>query len=652
MSKIVPPGPPTPPTPPSPPVAGPALADELILAAALRDQALLNKASALQSAMYNSSLFSSITTDEKGIIKIFNKGAQRMLGFEPADVIGKLSIADLIAPDSLVRRARKLNAEFSTELKTDIAPGLDAIVHKAAQGIEDVFDCSYVCKDGVLFPVLVSVMALCDAQDGIIGYLLISTDGSARNHLDGALRPAGTLRDAIFNNRDFAMIATDVAGTIQIFNQGAQRLLGYASADVVGKMTPTDLTSLSELMQRAGDLKSELNIPIEPGFDAMVYKARRGIEDTFEMGYRRRDGSTCLVVVSVTALRDQHDAIIGYLLISNDNTVRREAEIERTRIDQHLSDLQFYNRSLLESSIDALVAINPYGIITDVNKQMEVLTGCTRDELIGAGFKSFFTEPHRAETGIKLVLKEHKISDFELTACARDGEQTVVSCNATTYYDRSRQLQGVFVAARDITEYKRAQQQLLLALHDKLTGLPSRQLFIDRLQQSMAVSQRTGVHGAVLFLDLDNFKPLNDTHGHDFGDLLLIEVARRLKLCAREMDAVARFGGDEFVVMVSPLSDDRAQSTVLAGTIAEKMRNALSEPYVLTVALEGQPEKVVEHHCSASIGIALFLGHQVSYEEVIKEADTAMYQVKAASRNGIQFYAPTPADSPLPHGGQ
>jgi diguanylate cyclase (GGDEF)-like protein/PAS domain S-box-containing protein len=632
-----------------PPAAG--AADESIQAAALRDQALLNKASTLQSAIYESSLFSRITTDEKGIIQIFNKGAQRMLGFADTKVVGKLSIADLFAPETLTRRAKKLSAEFSMALE----PGLDAIVYKAAHGIEDVFDACYVCADGVRFPVLVSVMALNDAQDGIIGYLLISTDASARNHSDAALRPAGTLKDAIFNSRDFAMIATDDGGTIQIFNQGAQRLLGYAAADIVGKMRPTDLSSPAQLMQRADDLKSELNIAIEPGFDAMVYKARRGIEDIFDLSYLRRDGSTCPVVVSVTALRDLHDAIIGYLLISSDNTLRHEIETERIRVAQHLSDLQFYNRSLLESSIDALVATNPYGIITDVNRQMEVLTGCTHDELIGAPFKSFFSAPQRAETGIKLALKEHKISDFELTVQCRDGKQTVVSCNATTYYDRDRHLQGVFVAARDITEYKRAEQQLLLALHDKLTGLPTRQLFIDRLQQSMAVGHRTCTHGAVMFLDLDNFKPLNDTHGHDFGDLLLIEVARRLRQCAREMDVVARFGGDEFVVLLSALSIDRAQSTVQAGIVAEKIRSALSEPYVLTIGPQDLPKKTVEHHCSVSIGIALFLGHQASDDEVIKDADTAMYQAKAAGRNRIQFCAPPPATSaaaPAPQGGQ
>jgi diguanylate cyclase (GGDEF)-like protein/PAS domain S-box-containing protein len=605
---------------------------------------LLGKVSALQREICNSPNFSSITTDQKGIIQIFNKGAQRMLGFVALDVVQRFSAVDLFFAPDLARRARQLSDEFSIA----VAPDFDAISYKAARGIEDIFDISYVCKDGSRFPVVVSVTALRDAQDAIIGYQLTSTDIGVRHRSSETLRIAGTLRDAIFNSASFAMMATDDRGVIQIFNQGAQRLLGYAVDDVVNRLTPADLSSHEELNLRAADLQSELGIAIEPGFDAMVFKARRGIEDIFELVYRCKDGSALPVVVSVTALRDGQDAIIGYLLICANNTLRREIDAERARFAQRLSDLQFYTRSLLESSIDALVAINPYGIITDVNKQMELLTACTRDELIGAPFKKFFTDPHRAEIGIKLVLKEHKITDFELTARAIDGRETVVSYNATTYYDRNRRLQGVFVAARDISEHKRAELQLRLALHDKLTGLPNRQLFIDRLQQSMAASQRTDVYGALMFLDLDNFKPLNDAHGHDFGDLLLIEVAQRLKKCAREMDAVARFGGDEFVVMISPLSMDLAASMVQAGIIAEKIRSALSEPYLLTIMKNGDPGKTVEHRCTASIGVAMFLGHQACHEEIIKQADTAMYHAKEAGRNLVRFHEPAEPPSAGP----
>ena len=228
----------------------------------------------------------------------------------------------------------------------------------------------------------------------------------------------------------------------------------------MNKITPADISDPQEVIARAKALSAELSTPITPGFEALVFKASRGIEDIYELTYIRKDGSRFPAVVSVTALRDAQGAIIGYLLIGTDNTARKQIEAEQKKLDQRLRDQQFYTRSLIESNIDAIMTTDPSGIITDVNKQMEALTGCTRDELIGAPFKNYFTDPERAEAGIKLVLNEKKVTNYELTARARDGKETVVSYNATTFYDRDRTLQGVFAAARDVTESKRLAQAL------------------------------------------------------------------------------------------------------------------------------------------------------------------------------------------------
>ncbi|MBC7521274.1 MAG: PAS domain S-box protein, partial [Sandarakinorhabdus sp.] len=232
------------------------------------------------------------------------------------------------------------------------------------------------------------------------------------------------------------------------------------AAEVMNTITPADISDPQELIARAQALSAELDTAITPGFEALVFKASRGIEDIYELTYIRKDGTRFPAVVSVTALRDVHDVIIGYLLIGTDNTARKLVEAEQRQSDQRLRDQQFYTRSLIESNIDALMTTDPAGIITDVNKQMEALTGCTRDELIGAPFKDCFTDPDRAEAGIKRVLNEKSVTDYELTARTRDGRQTVVSYNATTFYDRSRTLQGVFAAARDVTERKRFEQEL------------------------------------------------------------------------------------------------------------------------------------------------------------------------------------------------
>src|SRR5471030_632393 len=421
----------------------------------LAEETLL-KAGALQSAIFNSANFSSIATDAKGVIQIFNVGAERMLGYAAADVMNKITPADISDPQELIARANALSVEFATP----ITQGFEALVFKAARGIEDIYELTYIRKDGSRFGAVVSVTALRDAQDAIIGYLLIGTDNTARQQAEEALLKAGALQSAIFNSANFSSIATDAKGVIQIFNVGAERMLGYAAAEVMNKITPAEISDPQEVIARAKTLSSELGTQIEPGFEALVFKASRGIEDIYELTYIRKDGSRFPAVVSVTALRDAQDAIIGYLLIGTDNTARKQVEEERQKLDQRLRDQHFYTRSLLESNIDALMAIDPRGIITDVNKQTEALTGCTRDELIGAPFKNYFTDAERAEAGINRVRSEESVTDYELTARARDGKQTVVSYNATTFYDRNRTLQGVFAAARDVTERKRVEAEL------------------------------------------------------------------------------------------------------------------------------------------------------------------------------------------------
>jgi PAS domain S-box-containing protein len=417
---------------------------------------VLLKAGALQKAIFNSANFSSIATDAKGVIQIFNVGAERMLGYAAADVMNKITPADISDPQELIARAKAL----SIEIGTPITPGFEALVFKASRGIEDIYELTYIRKDGTRFGAVVSVTALRDAQDVIIGYLLIGTDNTARQQAEEALLKAGALQRAIFNSANFSSIATDAKGVIQIFNVGAERMLGYAAADVMNKITPADISDPQELIARAKALSIEIGTPITPGFEALVFKASRGIEDIYELTYIRKDGTRFPAVVSVTALRDAQDAIIGYLLIGTDNTARKLVEAEQKKLDQRLRDQQFYTRSLIESNIDALMTTDPSGIITDVNKQMEALTGCTRDELIGAPFKKYFTDPERAEAAIKLVLSQKKVTDYELTACARDGKQTVVSYNATTFYDRDRTLQGVLAVARDVTERKLVEAEL------------------------------------------------------------------------------------------------------------------------------------------------------------------------------------------------
>jgi PAS domain S-box-containing protein len=457
------------------------------------EEALL-KAGALQSAIFNSANFSSIATDAKGVIQIFNVGAERMLGYAAAEVMNKITPADISDPQEVVSRAK----ELSVELGTPITPGFEALVFKASRGIEDIYELTYIRKDGSRFPAVVSVTALRDAQNAIIGYLLIGTDNTARKQAEEELLKAGALQRAIFNSANFSSIATDAKGVIQIFNVGAERMLGYTAAEVMNKITPADISDPQEVIARAKALSVELGTPITPGFEALVFKASRGIEDIYELTYIRKDGSRFPAVVSVTALRDAQDAIIGYLLIGTDNTARQQVEEERKKLDQRLRDQHFYTRSLIESNIDALMATDPRGIITDVNKQTEALTGCTRDELIGAPFKNYFTDSNRAEASISRVLAEGKLTNYELTARARDGKLTVVSYNATTFHDRDRSLQGVIATARDMTELKRIEQ----ALQQKNTELEEASRMKSEFLANMSHELRTPLNAIIGFSEV------------------------------------------------------------------------------------------------------------------------------------------------------
>ena len=393
-----------------------------------------------------------------GLIERANVAAEQMFGYTAAELVGHKFC--LLLP------------EFDQD------QALSAFAHDPASNAASAARLGREVmgrrRDGSVFPLEIAMNEMW--LGGKQYFTGILRDLTARKQAAEALLQAGALQSAIFNSANFSSIATDAQGVIQIFNVGAERMLGYAAAEVMNKITPADISDPQEVIARAKALSVELATPITPGFEALVFKASRGIEDIYELTYIRKDGSRFPAVVSVTALRDAQNTIIGYLLIGTDNTARKQVEAEQQKLDQQLRDQQFYTRSLIESNIDAIMTTDSLGIITDVNKQMEALTDCTRDELIGAPFKNYFTDPERAEATIKLVLRNKKVTDYELTARTRDGKETVVSYNAMTFYNRDRKLQGVFAAARDVTERNRLNQ----ALQEKNVELESARFVADK----------------------------------------------------------------------------------------------------------------------------------------------------------------------------
>jgi diguanylate cyclase (GGDEF)-like protein/PAS domain S-box-containing protein len=235
------------------------------------------------------------------------------------------------------------------------------------------------------------------------------------------------------------------------------------------------------------------------------------------------------------------------------------------------------------------------------------------------------------------IAKEKGLHRFEWIHTKADGTNFVAEVTLSIIDPVDRQV--IYCVWRDITERKQMEDQVRqLAFYDPLTGLPNRRLLNDRLNQAMATSNRHVCCGALMFLDLDNFKPLNDMHGHGAGDLLLVEAAERLKSLVRETDTVARFGGDEFVLILSDLNSDEPKAVSHARSVAEKILIRLSEPYLLTIKREDKADAMVEHKCTVSIGVAMFINHEVSPDDILKWADSAMYQAKDEGRNSIRFY--------------
>jgi len=429
-----------------------------------------------------------------------------------------------------------------------------------------------------------------------------------------AVLKAGALQNAILNSANFSSIATDAKGVIQIFNVGAERMLGFSADEVLNKITPAEISDPQEVIARAKALSQELKTTIAPGFEALVFKASRGIEDIYELTYIRKDGSRFPAVVSVTALRDADNIIIGYLLIGTDNTARKQVEAEQKKLDQRLRDQQFYTRSLIESNIDALITTDPSGIITDVNKQMEALTGSTRDELIGAPFKAYFTDPDRAEAGIKLVLSEKKVTNYELTACARDGKRTDVSYNATTFYDRDRTLQGVFAAARDVTERKRFEQ----ALQDTNIELENAKLNAEKANKAksdflsgMSHELRSPLNAILGFAQLiESATPLPTESQKESIEQILQAGWHLLKLINEILDLAVIESGKVFLSLEPVPLDD-----VLAECQAMMEAQALQHGIRLTFPQSDQPRFVWADQTRLKQVIINILSNAIKYNK-------------------------------------
>lgn len=316
---------------------------------------------------------------------------------------------------------------------------------------------------------------------------------------------------------------------------------------------------------------------------------------------------------------------------------------ELFRLSQQRSLFMLHDAALAASA-NAIIIADRQAVIQWANPAFSELSGYTLEETVGSHMRDLVKSGEQSQefyAELWGTLLDGRVWHGEIINKRKDGTFYPEEMTITPVRLDSDEITHFIAVKQDISERKQAEAQIYnLAFFDALTRLPNRRLLNDRLDQTMAASKRSGRYGALMFMDLDNFKPLNDVHGHEVGDLLLQEVARRINSCVREVDTVARFGGDEFVVVLRELDADMSASTAQAGIIAEKIRIILAEPYSLTIHASQNESirNIVEHHCTSSIGVVLFRNHEATSNDLIKWADLAMYQAKAAGRNLIRFY--------------
>lgn len=387
---------------------------------------------------------------------------------------------------------------------------------------------------------------------------------------------------------------------------------GYSRAEIIGRDTH-DLELWVEPEQRFAMREELLN---------------KGQVDEFEFKLRRRNGEIRTIALSARYLIKEPEPIL--LAVAHDITARKQAELA-------LQESALHTQAILDNMFDGVITINTKGTIESFNKAASHIFGYPQDEVLGGNITKLMPTHYKNQHENHLKAHEGNLNGQELNILRevegqrKDGEVFPMSLSITKIL-RADKITFVGVI-RDISQQRHDEEEIYrLAFYDPLTNLPNRRLLYDRLQQAIHTSCRTDQHGALMFLDLDHFKQLNDSLGHDVGDILLQQVALRLQACVREGDSVARMGGDEFVMLIEALSVYPNEAASQAEAIAHKVLASLAQPYRLR-----------EHTyvITPSIGIVVFLHQEESFDELLKKADVAMYQAKAAGRNNARFFDPT-----------
>ena len=464
----------------------------------------------------------------------------------------------------------------------------------------------YLHRDGHSVWINLSVALVRDAAEVPLHTVAHMEDINRRKVLEQALQASEERFRRIVQTAEEGVWEIDADAKTSFVNPKMARMLGYSPEEMLGH-------ALTDFMDDEGRTIAKTNIA----------RRKQGIAEQHDFKFMRKDGAEFWGVVATNPILDAQGKYAGALAMVTDITARKQSE-EALRIAATAFDSQ-----------QGMFVTNADWVILQVNRSFTEITGYSMQEAVGVTPHVLLSSgKHDAAFYAAMTESLERTGSWqgEIWDRRKNGEIYPQWLTVTAVKNAEGEVTHYVDAFSDITSRKAAEEQIQnLAYFDPLTGLPNRRLLMDRLKQAMAASARRKKKGALLFVDLDNFKNLNDTLGHDKGDLLLQQVAQRLSTCIREGDTVARLGGDEFVVMLEDLSASDMEAAAQVEIVGEKIHTALNQIYRLASHA---------HHSTPSIGVTLFGEYPENIEEPLKRADLAMYQAKAAGRNSLRFFDP------------
>jgi diguanylate cyclase (GGDEF)-like protein/PAS domain S-box-containing protein len=456
------------------------------------------------------------------------------------------------------------------------------------------------------------------ASGGVGGIVIFTEDITEHKRVEEELRQASRKIQGIFAaSTELAIVATALDGTIAVFNSGAERMLGYTAAEMIGLQTPEIFHLADEVEARGAELSREHGWPIH-GFDVFVEEARRGCPESREWTYVRKDGVRLAVNLVITAVRDEQGAMCGFLGIASDITARKRAE-QRLR----------QAAAVIESTREGVMVTDPDQRILMINRAFAEITGHTEAETLGKTPSLLSSGRHDRDFYAAMWASIQATGHWqgEIWNRRKNGEVYPCLLSISAVTDESGRLTGYVGVFADISRLKSSEAELeFLAYHDPLTRLPNRWLLMSRIEHAIEWARRQNQQLALLMLDLDHFKDINDSFGHLVGDDLLRQVAARLEACRRSVDTVTRLGGDEFAVLLEEIAHPED-----AARVADEIVAVLNEPWQL--------DSLVEVRLGASVGISLFPQHGRSAIELLQHADAALYQAKAEGRGRFKYFS-------------